>query len=92
MLEGSVAARLMDTVKSFYRPHRKHAPAGTFDVPTAAAFLSDEFPPAGRSVQVDSILLASTDPERLRSWYAAALEPEENAEVGGYRVLKFGGF
>jgi predicted enzyme related to lactoylglutathione lyase len=41
---------------------------------------------------LDSILLASTDPERLRSWYVAALDPEENADVDGYRVLKFGGF
>jgi predicted enzyme related to lactoylglutathione lyase len=41
---------------------------------------------------LDSILLASTDPERLRTWYAAALDPEENTDVGGYRVLKFGGF
>jgi len=39
-----------------------------------------------------SILLASTDPERLRAWYAAALDPEENTDVGGYRVLRFGGF
>jgi predicted enzyme related to lactoylglutathione lyase len=39
---------------------------------------------------LDSILLASTDPERLRSWYAAALDPEENTDVDGYRVLKFG--
>jgi predicted enzyme related to lactoylglutathione lyase len=41
---------------------------------------------------LDSMLLASTDPERLRQWYAAALDPEENADVGGYRVLKFGTF
>ncbi len=39
---------------------------------------------------LDSILLASTDPERLRNWYAAALDPEENTEVDQYRVLKFG--
>lgn len=41
---------------------------------------------------LDSILLASTDPERLRAWYVAALDPEENTDVDGYRVLKFGGF
>ncbi|MEU8246103.1 VOC family protein [Nonomuraea sp. NPDC048916] len=41
---------------------------------------------------LDSILLASADPERLREWYAAALDPEENADFDGYRVLKFGGF
>jgi predicted enzyme related to lactoylglutathione lyase len=40
---------------------------------------------------LNSILLASTDPERLRAWYVAALDPEENTDVGGYRILKFGG-
>ncbi|TMR89785.1 VOC family protein [Nonomuraea basaltis] len=39
-----------------------------------------------------SLLLASTDPERLRAWYAAALDPEDNTDVNGYRVLKFGEF
>ncbi|MEU0571226.1 VOC family protein [Nonomuraea sp. NPDC005983] len=37
-----------------------------------------------------SILLASTDPDRLRRWYAAALDPEENNDVGTYKALKFG--
>jgi predicted enzyme related to lactoylglutathione lyase len=37
-----------------------------------------------------SILLASTDPDRLRAWYVAALEPDENADTGPYRVLRFG--
>ncbi|MGH2748475.1 MAG: VOC family protein [Actinomycetota bacterium] len=41
---------------------------------------------------LDSILLASTDPERLGAWYAAALDPEEDTKVNGYRVLKFGSF
>ncbi len=41
---------------------------------------------------LNSILLASTDPERLHAWYAAALEPEEDTNVDGYRVLTFGGF
>jgi len=39
-----------------------------------------------------SILLASTDPERLHAWYVAALDPEDDTKVNGYRVLKFGGF
>ncbi|MEO3869866.1 VOC family protein [Nonomuraea sp. B12E4] len=39
-----------------------------------------------------SLLLSSTDPERLRTWYATALDPAENTEVNGYRVLKFGDF
>jgi predicted enzyme related to lactoylglutathione lyase len=42
--------------------------------------------------RLDSMLLASTDPERLHAWYAAALEPEEDAKVDQYRVLKFGDF
>jgi predicted enzyme related to lactoylglutathione lyase len=41
---------------------------------------------------LDSILLASTDPERLHAWYATALEPEEDAKVDQYRILKFGSF
>jgi predicted enzyme related to lactoylglutathione lyase len=41
---------------------------------------------------LDSMLLASTDPERLGAWYAAALDPEEDTKVDGYRVLTFGGF
>lgn len=41
---------------------------------------------------LDSILLASTDPERLGAWYVAALEPEEDGKADGYRVLKFGSF
>jgi predicted enzyme related to lactoylglutathione lyase len=39
---------------------------------------------------LDSILLASTDPERLGDWYVAALDPEEDTKVDSYRVLKFG--
>jgi predicted enzyme related to lactoylglutathione lyase len=41
---------------------------------------------------LNSILLASTDAERLHAWYAAALEPEEDTKADGYRVLTFGGF
>ncbi|GAA3122287.1 VOC family protein [Nonomuraea salmonea] len=39
-----------------------------------------------------SLLLSSTDPERLRTWYATALDPSDSTEVNGYRVLKFGDF
>jgi catechol 2,3-dioxygenase-like lactoylglutathione lyase family enzyme len=39
-----------------------------------------------------SILLASTDPARLRDWYVNALEPEEASEDDAYRFLRFGGF
>jgi len=42
--------------------------------------------------RLDSILLASTDPDRLHAWYAAALDPEEDTKMDGYLVMKFGGF
>jgi predicted enzyme related to lactoylglutathione lyase len=41
---------------------------------------------------LDSMLLASTDPDRLHAWYAAALDPEEDSKVDQYRILKFGSF
>lgn len=41
---------------------------------------------------LDSLLLASTDPERLAAWYVTALEPSEDTKVDGYRVLRFGEF
>lgn len=40
-----------------------------------------------------SILVASTNPARLRDWYAEALQPEvSKTPGGGYDVLDFGGF
>lgn len=39
---------------------------------------------------LDSILLASTDPERLHAWYVAALDPDEDTKVDSYLVLRFG--
>jgi predicted enzyme related to lactoylglutathione lyase len=39
-----------------------------------------------------SLLLASTDPERLGAWYVEALQPSDDARVGTYRMLKFGDF
>ena len=41
---------------------------------------------------LDSMLLASSDPDRLGDWYAAALDPAEDIVVDGYRVLRFGAF
>ncbi|MFL1378112.1 MULTISPECIES: VOC family protein [unclassified Nocardiopsis] len=41
---------------------------------------------------LDSMLLASTDPDRLHDWYAAALEPHSDDDVDSYRVLRFGHF
>lgn len=39
-----------------------------------------------------SMLLASANPERLRSWYAAVLDPQENTAMDQYRMLRFGTF
>jgi predicted enzyme related to lactoylglutathione lyase len=44
------------------------------------------------SPTLGSILLASTDPQRLHSWYVAALAPETDTKENGYRMLNFGGF
>ena len=41
---------------------------------------------------LDSMLLASADPERLHAWYAAAFEPSEDTTMDQYHVLKFGNF
>jgi predicted enzyme related to lactoylglutathione lyase len=41
--------------------------------------------------RLNSMLLASSDPERLHAWYAA-LEPEQDTKTNGYRILTFGGF
>jgi predicted enzyme related to lactoylglutathione lyase len=41
---------------------------------------------------VASMLLASTNPERLHSWYATALAPDEDEKMDAYHVLKFGDF
>ena len=41
---------------------------------------------------LNSILLASTDPDRLATWYASALEPDDDTKMDPYRMLSFGGF
>ncbi|PWV54725.1 MULTISPECIES: VOC family protein [Nocardiopsis] len=41
---------------------------------------------------LDSMLLASADPDRLRDWYAAVLDPADNDTMDQYRVLRFGTF
>jgi predicted enzyme related to lactoylglutathione lyase len=41
---------------------------------------------------LDSMLLASTDPDRLHAWYTGALDPEGDTKVEQYRVLRFGNF
>ena len=42
------------------------------------------------NADLSSILLASTDPERLHDWYVTALEPDDDTKVDSYRVLRFG--
>lgn len=44
------------------------------------------------SPALGSMLLSSTDPQRLRDWYVAAFEPQEINEGNGYRILRFGEF
>ncbi len=44
------------------------------------------------SPTLSSILLASTDPERLHAWYTAALPPQTDTRDEGYHVLGYGGF
>ena len=41
---------------------------------------------------LDSMLLATTDPDRLYDWYAAVLAPQSDDDVDDYRVLRFGAF
>jgi len=41
---------------------------------------------------LSSILLASTDPQRLHAWYTAALPPHTDTREGDYRILGYGGF
>ncbi|WP_304455788.1 glyoxalase/bleomycin resistance/extradiol dioxygenase family protein [Nocardiopsis sp. YSL2] len=38
------------------------------------------------------MLLATHDPDRLHAWYAEVLDPQEDDDVDGYRVLRFGHF
>ncbi|MFW6205014.1 MAG: VOC family protein [Actinomycetota bacterium] len=38
------------------------------------------------------MLLASTDPDRLHAWYAAAFDPTDDEKMDQYRVLRFGEF
>jgi hypothetical protein len=45
-----------------------------------------------RGATLDSLLLASTDPDRLHAWYTGALAPDEDSQVGPYRVLRYGTF
>jgi len=42
--------------------------------------------------RLNSMLMASSDPERLSAWYTAAFEPEHDTKSNGYRLLTFGGF
>jgi len=39
-----------------------------------------------------SLMLSSTDPERLHEWYTTALPPQTDGPQGPYRILGYGGF
>lgn len=39
-----------------------------------------------------SVMLGTTDPDRLHRWYTTALPPEKDVTDGGYRILGYGGF
>jgi predicted enzyme related to lactoylglutathione lyase len=39
-----------------------------------------------------SLMLSSTDPERLHRWYTTALPPTSDDQQGQYRILDYGGF
>ncbi|WP_460959278.1 VOC family protein [Parasphingorhabdus pacifica] len=41
---------------------------------------------------LNSMLLSSTDPDRLRDWYVQALQPDVDHKESGYRMLRFGTF
>ncbi|MFN2483544.1 MAG: VOC family protein [Candidatus Limnocylindria bacterium] len=41
---------------------------------------------------LNSMLISSRDPKRLGAWYAEAFGPEEDNEMDGYRMMKFGEF
>jgi predicted enzyme related to lactoylglutathione lyase len=39
-----------------------------------------------------SLMLSSTDPERLHAWYTSVLPPDTDDRQGDYRILGYGGF
>ena len=39
-----------------------------------------------------SIMLGTTDPDRLHRWYTTALPPDTDSREGDYRILGYGGF
>jgi len=39
-----------------------------------------------------SLMLSSTDPERLHGWYTSVLPPETDSQQDQYRILGYGGF
>ena len=41
---------------------------------------------------LNSLMLSSTDPERLHEWYATALPPATDDQQNQYHILGYGGF
>ncbi len=39
-----------------------------------------------------SIMLSSTDPDRLHAWYSTVLPPQSDDKMDQYRMLDYGGF
>ena len=39
-----------------------------------------------------SIMLSSTDPDRLHSWYSTVLPPQSDDKMDQYYILNYGGF
>ncbi len=39
-----------------------------------------------------SLMLSSTDPDRLHTWYTAVLPPDSDEKQDQYRILGYGGF
>lgn len=41
--------------------------------------------------RLSSVMLGTTDPERLHAWYSAVLQPETDTRTGDYRILGLAG-
>ena len=56
-----------------------HAPADRWETPVSTPTLT-------------SLMLSSTDPQRLHDWYTTALPPQTDDKQDQYRILGYGGF
>ncbi|QBI55565.1 VOC family protein [Streptomonospora litoralis] len=44
------------------------------------------------TTEINAMLLASRDPERLHDWYSTVFEPQQDTRMDQYRILKLGSF